>query len=327
LITTISDWIVSPFESLNCVLFGGSFDEARHKRRMERLHRRIAKEDAKIWAKETGASASEQKANEEARFNLRSDPVKMDAHFSSINEFHKGANASPEAKKAYLDLMTKKRTYGTMIEDYASLTRNEFKKKYPHINSDNTNGTKSSRPSLARIVNGIRGHRMTSQAERRAFSQQQYKVMGLQELEAKYRILRTKKAEKPPEKSRLANFVAFQKEHWEFSRNVIENFSPELIKDPNKAIRDAEKSIKISQKNIANIKQMQLTGNDTTLRIFEQDLQKLPPQQRKEIEAFLSMENRIKIMQESIKADNRIIAEAYAKINLSTKHNKQIFKG
>ena len=113
-------------------------------------------------------------------------------------------------------------------------------------------------------------------------------------------------------KSPLEVFVDVQKRLSEYSQH--ENFSPELIKDPNVAIHKAEKSIKDIQKKIENVKQMQRSGIDTTLKIYEQELQKLSPQQRKEIDQFISPENRIKIWEQNIKFDKLIIEKANAKI-------------
>jgi len=116
-------------------------------------------------------------------------------------------------------------------------------------------------------------------------------------------------------KSPLEVFVENQKFLLEYARETVEKPSPEKFKDPNEVIRKAKLSIKDSEATIANIKRKQHAG---TLEMFEQDLQKLSPEKRKEAEYFLSPEMRIKVWEEAIKADKFTIKKAQEQIKSST---------
>ncbi|MDR0470353.1 MAG: hypothetical protein LBH79_01340 [Nitrososphaerota archaeon] len=119
--------------------------------------------------------------------------------------------------------------------------------------------------------------------------------------------------------SHLEIFIKAQKE-------LVESFQDEPYINPSISLKEniakAEKSIKKSQEIIKNIRQMQQSG--TLNSLFEQDLQKLSPQQRKEAEEFLQVENRIKLWEEWIKYDERTIKTARAQIKQTQKNNPNI---
>jgi len=87
--------------------------------------------------------------------------------------------ASAEAEREYAD---NHYLWNKSTVDYERLTRNEFKKKYPQIETVEVENTDLAhkRPSLARIVKSIRGYRRPSQAERRAFSPRVRSQLGLE---------------------------------------------------------------------------------------------------------------------------------------------------
>jgi len=117
-------------------------------------------------------------------------------------------------------------------------------------------------------------------------------------------------------KSPLEVFVEYQKNLFEYAKEMIETPSSKKFKDPEKTILKARQSIKESKKTIENIRQKLRSG---TLEMFEQDLQKLSPQQRKEAEYLLSPEMRIKVWEELIKGDTNVIKRAQDQIKQAKK--------
>jgi len=115
---------------------------------------------AKSWARETGASAfAEKQAVAELFDFFTNSSKKLERTFAEKNarEWAQEVGASVEDKNKYVD----KLLYREKVqEDYYKLTRNELKKKYPHINADVVNTQTSQRSSVARFITSLRGYRV-----------------------------------------------------------------------------------------------------------------------------------------------------------------------
>jgi hypothetical protein len=169
--------------ALNRIYFRSSslqkFNEKMNTRLETRRNRKLANNNAKGWAQHTGAGsfAKKQKAQEYFDFSQElidgSDGISgFDRKMAKTDaaKWAKKVGANPEAEKEYADSILTRKVIGT---DFDRLTRNEFKKKYPHIKTpEYTADLAHRRPSVARLIKAVRGQRVPSIAEQNAFFDQ-----------------------------------------------------------------------------------------------------------------------------------------------------------
>jgi len=143
--------------------------------------RMLANKVAKNWAKDTGADSFAEAGYAQEAFNRFQDlndgidglsGLERSGAKKRAGKWAKKVGASPEAEKEYANEILSRKVIGT---DFDRLTRNEFKKKYPHIRTpEYTADLTNRRVSVARLIKAIRGYRVPDIAEQNAFFKQIY---------------------------------------------------------------------------------------------------------------------------------------------------------